>query len=160
MDAARKALARGPETHDRFVSWEFTRQPQWRPEPGDDEDDERQRLGIPDHILERRIDEAVAARYRRELDTITKRLEADCRRLVALVEVAHPPKTDQQVKLCRSCARAKIDEETADGRYKLACRFCGDWHGAHGDWPPVAVLRWRRDHPGKSVPVHVVEAAS
>ena len=165
LDKARKALertdpkgqTREDTTRQRFVDWRATAVVPKAGERGGGD------IGCTpsEEVLRNRRDDRQASRYLDEWDTLRKRLEADVARLVALVELAHPPspKTPPE-SCCRSCARAKIEEPIWPGRSKQGCRYCAEWRASHGDWPPIAVLRWRSEHPGKPVPVHVVQQAS
>jgi hypothetical protein len=118
--------------------------------------------GRSDYSLEEQRLDRQAAAYRSELAAITKRLDADLHRLRTIVDIANPeaPKTIDAG--CRSCARHEgMYEPVHVGYYRDACRFCGEWKAAHeGDWPPLAVVRWHHNHPGKKIPLHVVEQAS
>lgn len=103
-----------------------------------------------------------ASRYHAELDHLTRRICADLRRLDQLIDLANPatprPAPDAG---CRSCARdGGWFEPVWAGRYAHYCRFCGQWRAATHQDPPLAIVRWQHRHPGKRVPVSIVEKAS
>lgn len=115
-----------------------------------------------DDALREAIDDAQASAYFPETDTLTRRIEADLARLRRIIDIANPnpPKTAPDTG-CRSCYRNGGQYEPVwEGRYRDACRFCAEWRTAHvGEWPPLTVVRWRHRHPGKRVPVQIVEKA-
>lgn len=114
-----------------------------------------------DDRLKEQLDDTQASAYFPELATLTARLYADLNRLRRIIAIANPaaPKAQPDAG-CRSCFRdAGIYEPVYAGRYRNACRFCGEWRAEHGDWPPLHVIRWRHRHPGKRVPVTIVERA-
>lgn len=50
---------------------------------------------------------------------------------------------------CRSCARLGTWEPTAEGRYKMYCRWCGEWFAAHDSQPPEHILA--KHHRGERI---------
>ena len=150
--------ARGARTRQRFADWvKEARVLSDDGERGGGNGGTSSQQSIRD-----RLEDQQASRYLAELDTLTRRMEADAHRLVELCDLANPanPKAapDQG---CRSCARnGGHYEPVHEGRYKSACRFCGEWRAGHGDWPPLAVIRWRHQNPGKRLPLRIVEQAS
>lgn len=114
-----------------------------------------------DDRLREQLDDAQASAYFPEMDALTKRIDADLRRLRRIIQIANPaaPKAQPDAG-CRSCFRdGGTYEPVHAGRYRNACRFCGEWRAEHGDWPPLTVIRWRHRHPGKRVPLTIVEKA-
>lgn len=96
----------------------------------------------------------LAAGYHRELDQLTRRVEADLARLRQLLRIANPDRprslrpgelTDSQLVAdgwCPSCFR---DDQhlapVAEGRYKDRCRGCGDLRGRERRDPTMDELR-------------------
>lgn len=115
-----------------------------------------------DVAIKERIDDHQASRYHTELSRLTDRITADLHRLQTLIRIANPDTPRQEIGAgCQSCYRdAGRYEPIHLGRYKRACRWCGEWRAEHGDWPPLAVIRWRGRNPGKRVPVSIIEQAS
>jgi hypothetical protein len=59
---------------------------------------------------------------------------------------------------CISCLRdSQYLEPTAAGRYAQHCRFCGEWSSAHGQEPPLEILRAR--HQGKRITTAMADRA-
>lgn len=114
-----------------------------------------------DDRLREQLDDEQASMYFPELNQLSRRLDADLRRLRRIIAIANPvsPKAQPDAG-CRSCFRdGGTYEPVHAGRYRNACRFCGEWRAEHGDWPPLTVIRWRHRHPGKRVPLTIVEKA-
>ena len=146
----------GRNTWQRFADW--TRNaPRW--------DDTERGGGVgsgrSDFAIADQRDDKQAAAYQAELAKLTERISADLHRLRRLHDIANPDSPRSQPEAgCVSCARdGGRYEPTWEGRYRTACRFCGEWRSTQGDWPPLSVVRWRGRNPGKRVPVHVVEKA-
>lgn len=117
--------------------------------------------GKNDRALEEQMDDKQAAAYKAELDKLTERIDNDLARLRRLIDIANPDTPKTMEAGCQSCHRDEGRYEPVHaGRYRSACRFCGEWRSAEGEWPPLAVIRWRHRNPGKRVPLHVVERAS
>ena len=153
----RKVHTHGDVTWGRIGDWVKPQRP-----PSDDSRGGGVRDGKSDDRLHEEHLDRQASRYNSELDKLTDRLAADLNRLQELIRIANPEVPRSEIGAgCRSCQRdGGRYEPIAPGRYKHACRFCGDWRGEHGDWPPLAVVRWRSKNPGKKVPLKVVEQAS
>lgn len=132
--------------------------------------------GLGDAVSEDAIGEKIAdrqaSRYHSELLNLLPRLFADARRARAVVEIVCPSQPrklkGQELTVaqaaaegwCASCHRDDgfIEPVHPQGRYKDWCRFCGEWKAAHGgELPPLGVVRWRHRHPGKHVPLAIVE---
>lgn len=150
----------GPLTWQRVHDWMKAKMPRLV-EPDDDEQEEARRNGKTDNQRDEAKEDAEAAAYHHELNTLTKRLDADLRRLRRIIEIANPAAPKPQPDAgCRSCFRdGGTYEPVWAGRYATSCRFCGEWRAEHGDWPPITVIRWRHRHPGKRVPLTIVEKA-
>lgn len=144
----------------RCEDWENAIDPRLHvPEPGDDETDVLRREGRSDIEEEDRKGDAAASRYKAELSKLTDGIGARLSRLTTIVNICNPERPGRITKgdqtaaqvaaegWCVSCWR---DDQTfemlATGQYRDRCRFCGDWKGAHGEDPPVWLLRKRRIH--------------
>lgn len=117
---------------------------------------------VTDKALEERQGNRQASAYQAEVAALSKRLYADMTRLRRIIEIANPEIPRAEIGAgCQSCQRdGGRYEPIHAGRYRLACRFCGEWRAEHGEWPPLTVVRWRGRNPGKKVPLKVVEAAA
>lgn len=118
--------------------------------------------GHTDKALEEHRLDKQASTYQAELAAISKRLYADLTRLHRIIEITNPEVPRSEIGAgCQSCYRdAGRYEPVHEGRYRRACRFCGEWRAEHGEWPPLAVVRWRGKNPGKKVPLKIVEQAA
>lgn len=149
---------RGPLTFQRAADWLKEKRLQTDSTRGGTPREARS-----DERRQEELDDDQASTYYPELDRLEKRIRADMARLRRIIEIATPkaPKAPPESG-CRSCARNGGQYEPVwDGRYRDACRFCAEWRTAHdGEWPPLGVVRWRHRHPGKRVPVQIVEKAS
>lgn len=139
-------------------------------EPLSDEQDAEQRAGASERDEADRRDAAAAARYKTELTTLTRRIEADLTRLGRIIGICNPPTPknlqarDMQVAQveadgwCGSCWRDDQHlEPVAEGRYRGRCRPCGDWRGENGADPPVPLLKLR--HSGRRITTAAVAKA-
>lgn len=117
--------------------------------------------GITDYALTERLDAKQASAYQAEIAAIGNRLYADMTRMRRIIEIANPETPRSEIGAgCQSCHRdGGRYEPIHAGRYRLACRFCGEWRAEHGEWPPLPVVRWRGRNPGKRVPLKIVEQA-
>lgn len=128
--------------------------------------------GASDDQLTEILGDRAAARYHEEVKDLAKRMQVDARRMKKLITIACPEQPKQlgnrdllaaQVAAegwCVSCHRdgGHLEPVWAD-HFRDACRFCGEWRAAHDrQWPTLKVIRWRHRHPGKHVPLSVVEA--
>lgn len=106
-----------------------------------------------DHLSDRREDRAAAA-YQAELDTLTKRIDADLHRLRRIIAIANPDKpkelrhsdmTAAQLIAdgwCPSCFRDNHHfSALAAGRYSDRCRPCGEYRARENQDPPMDALR-------------------
>jgi hypothetical protein len=149
----------GPLTWDRVQDWTLPGRMPSRGERGgglvDAEDDQR---------IDDRREDAAAARYKPELEALTRRIDADVARLQRIIAICNPdPPTTLRDKdrlrsqleadgWCGSCHRndqtcvpialrpAKAPAPSAP-YYKGLCRFCGSFKASHGVLPPVVILR-------------------
>lgn len=153
----------GPKMLERTDQWRHADDSMLvRPDDGSDEEqDEARRASRPDEDRRRHLDEAQAARYYDELTTLVKRMEADARRLKRLDEIIIPP-AGRRVQplvqpaeliregLCVSCHRdGAWCEPVWEGRSRDGCQWCARWRTSEGQWPPVALVRWRHRNPGR-----------
>lgn len=115
-----------------------------------------------DERIKEQIDDRQASAYFPELARLTDRIDADLNRLRRIMQIANPDNPKAQPDAgCRSCYRNGGQYEPVwDGRYRMACRFCGEWRTEHGEWPPLHIIRWRHRNPGKRLPLSIVEQAS
>jgi len=181
------ALAQLIHTHGnerwlRLLAWEDRTLPHGisliRDEPGTDDDegdDSTPRVSLSLLEEQYRAMEATASRSAQrardaanKLPPLLHGLPHTERQVRTLVWRLHDLLTDAEARRnktgpdqgCRSCARnGGHYEPVHEGRYASACRFCGEWKAGHGDWPPLAVVRWRHQNPGKRLPLRIVEAA-
>lgn len=136
---------------------------------GDEEQDEARRDARSDHDRMNAAEAAQAATYYDELDRITKRLDADLRRLERLKEIICPVPLKRSVPAsvqaaeaagegwCASCFRDRgWLEPQHEGRYRGLCRFCGEWKAANGEVPPQSVVAWRHRNPHRRLTEQVV----
>lgn len=153
----RRVHTHGPRTWSRFADWvKQERLLNDSTRGGGVNGEGLTDRAIEDHHLDRQ-----ASEYQAELDKLTFRLSSDLHRLQRLIEIANPETPKSEIGAgCQSCARdGGRYEPIHTGRYRNACRWCGEWRAEHGDWPPLAVVRWRGNNPGKRVPVSIVEKA-
>lgn len=117
---------------------------------------------LSDDALERIIGDRQASAFQAKLAKTIESLAAEAAVLRALIRIANPETPRAEIGAgCQSCFRdGGRYEPIHEGRYRRACRWCGEWRAEHGDWPPLAVVRWRGRNPGKRVPVKVVEEAA
>lgn len=125
---------------------------------------------LADERLEAMIGDSIASRYQTEVMALLRRLESDTRRLSKVFGIICPEQprrlTMNDVALsddggCVSCFRdGGYFEPVAVGQYRDACRWCGDWRATNNrTWPPVSLVRWRHNHPGKKVPLSIAQKA-
>ena len=146
----------GASTWQRVQDWVRTRSRDGGEERGGGVGSARSTTSIADTR-----EDIQAGTYYAELAQLTERISNDLARLRRIHAIANPqtPKSAPDAG-CISCARdGGRYEPTWEGRYRNACRFCGEWRSTQGDWPALSVVRWRGRNPGKRVPVHVVEKA-
>jgi hypothetical protein len=116
-----------------------------------------------DRIDDRRED-AAAARYKPELETLTKRIEADLARLVRIHAICNPEPAkslatrDMQVSQVEAdgwCGHCWTDDQFLEPialrpsiapipsrpYYRGLCRWCGAFKSEHGALPPISLLR-------------------
>lgn len=107
--------------------------------------------------------------HHREFKKLLERIASDAAQITALVNATNPALTTRPtIKLdesvaddgwCVSCHRDDRMCEPVSERYsgKGWCRWCGDWHHAHGFLPPIDILRDR--HRGKRISKQRVDEA-
>lgn len=108
----------------------------------------------PDDDLSDRREDRAAAAYKHELDTLTKRIDADLHRLRRIIAITNPDKpkelrhsdmtTAQLIAdgWCPSCFRDNRHlSPLAAGRYSDRCRPCGEYRARENQDPPMDALR-------------------
>lgn len=122
-----------------------------------------------------RQEDAAAARYHDELDTLTKRIDADCARLRRIIGICAPTPPKQlhnrdllvaQVAADGWCISCWRDDQhltpialrpSGQPYYRDRCRACGEWKAEHGQDPPKLILELR--HAGRRITTADVERA-
>lgn len=137
-----------------------------RPDDGSDaRTDETRRLIRSDDDRRDRMWSVQAAGYYSELTVLVERMENDARRLKRLHEIILPaqgkrssvaPLTQRaelvSLGLCVSCHRDnEYAEPVWENRSKDGCQWCTKWRQSEGQWPPVALVRWRHRNPGRAL---------
>lgn len=158
------ARTKGELTWARVEDWETVHPPAFR-EPLSDEQDEQERASRTQVDEEERKGDAAASRYNPELKALLKRYVPDTARLKTIVSICCPPnprdlqsmdKTQAQVEsdgFCGLCWR-HADElvESAKGRYRGRCNWCGEKKALLGQDPPkFLVVKHHMTGPGSII---------
>lgn len=164
-DAADLWAREGAQMLAVSAAWEKPRDDLLRPSDGADEDqDQKRREARSDRDRNDAVRDAQASTYRDELARILKRVDADLGRLERLHEILCPDQPERlrnrdllavQVAAdgwCVSCHRDNAYcEPVWKDRSRDGCQWCTKWRQSEGQWPPVALVRWRHRNPGRAL---------
>lgn len=146
-------IASGPVAWERWSNWEKATPRPFR-ESLDDDQDARAAAGRSAEVEEDRKGDAAASRYHDEAKKLTREIESRIARLSKIVAIACPANPDNlksmdklqaQVEAdgyCGSCWRADQEwVESAKGRYRGRCTWCGERRAELGQDPPSWLVR-------------------